>query len=49
MQSDWGLNTHVPIYNGSKGDPLQCGSYRGIKLLEHGMKVFKSVLEKVKK
>ena len=28
----------LPIYKG-KGDPMECGSYRGIKLLEHAMKV----------
>jgi len=27
----------LPIYEG-KGDPIECGSYRGIKLLEHAMK-----------
>ena len=29
-----------------KGDPLACGSYRAIKLLELGMKVYERVLEK---
>ena len=29
----------VNVYKG-KGDALTCGSYRGIKLLEHAMKVF---------
>ena len=34
----------VTVFKG-KGDALECGSYRGIKLLEHGMKVFERVLE----
>ena len=33
----------VNIYKG-KGDALECGSYRGVKLLEHAMKVL--VIEK---
>ena len=28
----------LPIYKG-KGDPMECGSYREIKLFEHAMKV----------
>jgi len=28
----------LPIYKG-KGDQMECGSYKGIKLLEHAMKV----------
>jgi len=28
----------LPIYKG-KGDPMECRFYRGIKLLEHAMKV----------
>ena len=28
----------IPLYMG-KGDALQCGKYRGLRLLEHGMKV----------
>ena len=35
----------VPVYMG-KGDPLICGSYRYIKLLEQPMKVLERVLEK---
>ena len=35
----------VPVYKG-KGDPLVCGSYRAIRLLEQPMKVFDRVLEK---
>ena len=34
----------VNVYKG-KGDALVCGSYRGIKLLEHVMKVLERVLE----
>ena len=30
------------IYIG-KGDPMECESYRGIKLLEHAMKVVKRI------
>ena len=32
------------FYKG-KGDALACGSYRGIKLLEHAMKVLERVIE----
>ena len=35
----------VPVYRG-KRDPLVCGSYRDIKLLEQPMKVLERVLEK---
>ena len=35
----------VAIYKG-KGDVLECDSSRGIKLLEHGMKVAERVLER---
>ena len=28
----------LPIYKG-RGNPMECGSYRGIKMLEHAMKV----------
>ena len=45
IPKDWQLSTLIPIYKG-KGDPMQCGSYRAVKLLEHGMKVFERVLEK---
>ena len=34
----------VNVYKG-KGDALTCGSYRGIKLLEHAMKVLERVIE----
>ena len=34
----------VTVYKG-KGDALECGSYRGIKLLDQVMKVFEKVIE----
>ena len=34
----------VNVYKG-KGDALTCGSYRGIKLLEHAMKVLERVIK----
>ena len=34
----------LPIYKG-KGDPMECGSYRGIKLLEHATKVVERIFE----
>jgi len=34
----------LPIYKG-KGDPMECGSYRGIKLLEHAMKAVERIFE----
>jgi hypothetical protein len=45
IPADWELSTLTPVYKG-KGDPLECGSYRAIKLLEHAMKVFERVIER---
>ena len=38
------LLTYLPIYKW-KGDPVECGSYTGIKLLEHAMKVVERIFE----
>ena len=35
----------APIFKG-KGDVISCGSYRGVKLLEHAMKIVERVLER---
>ena len=43
--SQWSDSLTVALYKG-KGDPLSCQSHRGLRLLEHGMKVFKKSLEK---
>jgi len=45
IPDDWKGSITIPVYKG-KGDPLECGSYRAIKLLEHAMKVVEKVLEK---
>src|SRR3989454_6651334 len=44
VPADWCKSWMISIYKG-KGDALECGSYRGIKLLEHAMKVFERVIE----
>jgi hypothetical protein len=44
IPTDWSKSWIVGIYKG-KGDAMECGSYRGIKLLEHTMKVFERVME----
>ena len=44
MLYDWRMSTVVPIYK-KKGNVMDCASYRGVKLLEHGMKVVGWLLE----
>ena len=41
---DWKDSWTSPIYKG-KGDALLCEKHRGIRLLEHAMKVYEKVLE----
>ncbi|KAA3670323.1 uncharacterized protein DEA37_0010186 [Paragonimus westermani] len=45
IPDDWRYSVLVPLYKG-KGDVRDCGSYRGVKLLEHGMKVVERVFER---
>jgi hypothetical protein len=45
IPEDWRKSWMVSVYKG-KGDPLECGSYRGIKLLDQVTKVLEQVLEK---
>ena len=45
MPLNWMDSWLVPLCMG-KGDARECGSYRGVKLLEHGMKVLERILEK---
>ena len=44
MPDEWKTSVIVPIFKG-KGDVMSCGSYRGVKLLEHAMKIVERVLE----
>jgi len=44
ITQDWKSSVVLPIYKG-KGDPMECGSYIGIKLLEHAMKVVERIFE----
>ena len=44
IPNDWSKSWIVSVYKG-KGDALDCGSYRGIKLLEHVMKLFERIIE----
>ena len=44
IPEDWESSVVLPIYKG-KGDAIVCGSYRGIKLLEHAMKVGERIFE----
>ena len=44
IPKDWKSSVVLPIYKG-KGDPVDCGSYRGIRLLEHAVKVVERIFE----
>jgi len=44
IPEEWKSSVVLPIYK-SKGDPMECGSYRGMKLLEHAMKVVERIFE----
>ena len=44
IPEDWKSSVVLPIYKG-KGDPMECGLYRGNKLLEYAMKVVERIFE----
>jgi len=44
IPEDWKSSVVLPIYKG-KGNTMECGSYRGIKLLEHAMRVVERIFE----
>ena len=45
MPEEWKTSVVVPICK-EKGDVIDCGAYRGVKLLEHAMRIVERVLEK---
>ena len=45
MPDEWKTSVIVTIFN-EKVDVMSCGLYRGVKLLEHGMKIVERVLER---
>ena len=45
MPDEWKTSVIVRIFKG-KGDVMSCGSYRGVKQLEHAMKIVVRVLER---
>ena len=45
MPDEWKTSVTVPIFK-RKGVVMSCGSYKGVKLLEHAMKTVERVLER---
>ena len=45
IPDNWKRSILLPVFKG-KGGPMQCGTYRAIKLLEHAMKVIERVFER---
>jgi len=44
IPEDWKSSVVLPIFK-EKRDPMECGFYRGMKLLEHAMKVVERIFE----
>jgi hypothetical protein len=45
LPEEWSESLTIPIYK-CKGDALECGNYRGLRWLEHAMKIWEKVLNK---
>ena len=45
IPDDWKSSILLPVFKG-KGDPMECGSHRAIKLLEHAMEVIERVFKR---
>ena len=46
MLDEWVLSLVVPIFKGIERGAMSCRKYRGVKLLEHAMKIIEKVLER---
>ena len=44
IPTNWKESTTIALYKG-KGDALDCSKHRGLRLLEHGFKIYEKVLE----
>ena len=44
IPDEWRQSVILPIYK-RKGDILECGNYRAIKLMEHGLKVMERIVD----
>ena len=45
MPEEWRESILIPVFK-NKGDILECGNYRGIKLMAHTLKLWERVIEK---
>ena len=45
MSDEWKTSVIVSIFK-EQGDVMSCGSYRGVKLLEHAMKIVERLLKR---
>ena len=45
MLDEWKTSVIVSIFK-RKGNMMSCGSYRGVKLLEHAMKIVERILKR---
>jgi len=45
MPEEWRSSIVIPLYK-NKGDILNCNNFRGIKLLNHTMKLWERVIER---
>ena len=44
MPKEWRRSVLIPIYK-NKGDIMECGSFRGIKLMSHTMKTWERIVD----